>query len=85
MLKRFVLTLFSLLLLLIAVLISLLPLLLVRVKLEDATFVWAFCLWAALAILSLIPLSGRVVRIYGCFGDRRSGDARIAAGALTGD
>ena len=62
MLKRFVLTLVSLLLLLIAVLISLLPLLLVRVKLEDATFVWAFCLWAALAILSLIPLSGRIVR-----------------------
>ena len=62
MLKRIVLTLFFQLLLLAAVLVSLLPLLLVRAKLDGPTFLMAFCLWMALAILVLIPVANVVLK-----------------------
>lgn len=62
MLKRLILTFLGMLLLLVVTLISLLPLLLVRIKLEDQTFVLALCCWGALAILLLIPLCGRLLR-----------------------
>ncbi len=62
MLKRFALTLFSLLLLLIGVLISLTPLLVVRTRLDAPTFAMVLCLWAALIILVLIAVVGMILQ-----------------------
>jgi hypothetical protein len=62
MLRRFLLTLLALLLLLIADLVSLLPLLLVRSRLEGPTFLLALCLWAALAMLSALPVFSMLLK-----------------------
>jgi len=62
MLKRFVLTLFFLLLLLAAALISLLPLLLIRAKLDGPTFLVALCLWGALASVVLLAFFGMMLK-----------------------
>ena len=62
MLKRYAFTLFSLFLLLIAVLISLTPLLVVRTRLDAPTFAMALCLWAALSILVVIAVAGTILK-----------------------
>lgn len=72
MLKRHLQTFFALLALLLAALAALTPLLLVRASLDGATFLLAVCLWAALALLALIPASGMLLRNIWFF--RGSGD-----------
>ncbi len=62
MLKRFLLTFFWLFLLLLLYLLTLLPLLVVRSQLDDPSFIWAFCLWGALAVLSFIPVLSRLIK-----------------------
>ncbi|WP_211248476.1 hypothetical protein [Desulfobulbus elongatus] len=62
MLRRFVLTMFFLVLLLAGVLVSLVPLLLLRTKLEAPVFAMAVCLWLALALLILLPAANMLLR-----------------------
>ena len=62
MLKRYFLTFFSLFLLLLVYLISLLPLLAIRGQLEETTSTMAFCLWGVLAVVSFIPVLGRLIK-----------------------
>ena len=62
MLTRFFLMFFGLSLLLTAALLSLLPLLVVRGKLDELTYMTALCLWAVLASLSCLLVLGLLVR-----------------------
>ena len=62
MLKRYLQTFVALLLLLLAGLVTLAPILVVRAKLDGPTFMLAVCLWAALTLLALIPISGMLLR-----------------------
>lgn len=61
MLKRYFLTFFSLLLLLVVYLVSPLPLLMIRSTLDESTYQLALCIWGVLAALSFIPVLGRLV------------------------
>jgi len=62
MLKRYIQTFVALLLLLLAGLVTLAPILAVRAKLDGPTFMLAACLWAALTLLALIPVSGMLLQ-----------------------
>ena len=62
MLKRSFLTFFSLFLLLIAYLLSLLPLLVVQGKLDASTYLTVLCIWVALATLLFLPALGLVIK-----------------------
>ncbi len=62
MLKRYFLTAFFLLLLLISIGASLLPLLAVRSHLDEQSWWMAVCIWQSLALFALIPLFSMVVR-----------------------
>ena len=62
MLKRSLLTGTALLLILTAYLVSLLPLLLVRNRLEEVTLLLVLCLWVAVAALLFPPLLGWVIK-----------------------
>lgn len=72
MLKRSLLTLLFLFGLLLAALVGLLPLLVVRAKLDAPTYLLALCLWVALAILVLIPVFSMLLKKIWFF--RGSGD-----------
>ena len=61
MLKRYFLTFFSLFLLLIVYLISLLPLLVVRGQLDEPAYMRALCIWGVIALLSFIPVLTRLI------------------------
>ncbi|WP_310600548.1 hypothetical protein [Desulfobulbus sp.] len=62
MLRRFFLTVFSLSLLLAGVLVSLVPLLLLRLRLDAPTFAMAICVWLAPVLLALLPLTNMLLR-----------------------
>jgi len=62
MLKRYLQTFVALLSLLLAGLVTLAPILVVRAKLDGPTFMLAVCLWAALTLLALIPVSGMLLQ-----------------------
>ena len=62
MLKRYFLTFFWLLLLLVVYLVSLMPLLVVRGQLDQSTCIMVFCIWLALATLSFLPVLGMLIK-----------------------
>lgn len=62
MLQRYLQTFIALLALLLAALVTLAPILAVRAKLDGPAFTLAVCLWAALTLLALIPVSGMLLQ-----------------------
>jgi hypothetical protein len=62
MLKRYFLTLFWSILLLVVYLVSLLPLFVVKAKLDAPTFLLALCIWGVLAAVSFIPLLSLLIK-----------------------
>ncbi|MCL2789894.1 MAG: hypothetical protein FWD79_04545 [Desulfobulbus sp.] len=62
MLRRFACTIFSLLLLIVGVLVSLTPLALLRTKLDSSVFATAICIWLALVLLALLPATDMLLR-----------------------
>lgn len=73
MLKRFLLTCLFLCILPLAVLLSGLPLFLLRSELDESTLLVATCLWGSLGLLALIPLTNGALRRVWLF--RGSGDS----------
>ena len=62
MFKRTVLTFLALLLLGVGTVVSLVPLLLLRSRLDEPTMLTAFCVWLALVILVLLPLADLLIK-----------------------
>ncbi len=62
MLKRYFLTFFWLVMLLVFYSVSLLPLLVVRGQLDQSTCIMMFCIWLALATLSFLPVLGMLIK-----------------------